>query len=178
MKRILTLGPSSYKNLYTNPANISTENHDSVDAGCQKFTASWVRALAVENPNMPTCPPLESYRKGVSEAVSPLGCTFCMFKVTDAGRLRTEYSRLVDGLVQKGNLPISVTQFANPALLDDIPKEAMPRNIQRAKHFCCLFHCHPPKLQNMSRKSTSIVGLQSCRRRIHPCYGFLGCKAN
>lgn len=27
------------------------------------------------------------------------------FKATDAGRLRAEYNRLVDGLAQRGNLP-------------------------------------------------------------------------
>lgn len=57
------------------------------------------------------------------------------FKETDAGRLRAEYNRLVDGLAQRGNLPISDTWLSNPALPDDILKEAVPGNIRRAEHF-------------------------------------------
>ncbi|RVW54822.1 DNA repair helicase XPD [Vitis vinifera] len=57
------------------------------------------------------------------------------FKATDAGRLRAEYNRLVEGLAQRGNLPISDTWLANPALPDDILKEAVPGNIRRAEHF-------------------------------------------
>ncbi|XP_058197860.1 general transcription and DNA repair factor IIH helicase subunit XPD [Rhododendron vialii] len=57
------------------------------------------------------------------------------FKATDAGRLRAEYNRLVEGLAQRGNLPISDTWLSNPALPDDIVKEAVPGNIRRAEHF-------------------------------------------
>ncbi|GJN36073.1 hypothetical protein PR202_gb24909 [Eleusine coracana subsp. coracana] len=57
------------------------------------------------------------------------------FKATDANRLRAEYNRLVDGLAQRGNLPISDAWLANPALPDDILKEAVPGNIRRAEHF-------------------------------------------
>ncbi|AQK42104.1 DNA repair helicase UVH6 [Zea mays] len=57
------------------------------------------------------------------------------FKATDANRLRAEYNRLVDGLAQRGNLPISDAWLANPSLPDDILKEAVPGNIRRAEHF-------------------------------------------
>lgn len=57
------------------------------------------------------------------------------FKATDAGRLRDEYNRLVEGLAQRGNLPMTDTWLANPALPDDILKEAVPGNIRRAEHF-------------------------------------------
>ncbi|KAL6594559.1 hypothetical protein ACP70R_048297 [Stipagrostis hirtigluma subsp. patula] len=57
------------------------------------------------------------------------------FKATDANRLRAEYNRLVDGLAQRGNLPISDAWLASPALPDDILKEAVPGNIRRAEHF-------------------------------------------
>ncbi|KAF8725850.1 hypothetical protein HU200_020411 [Digitaria exilis] len=57
------------------------------------------------------------------------------FKATDANRLRAEYNRLVDGLAQRGNLPISDAWLANPALPDDILREAVPGNIRRAEHF-------------------------------------------
>ncbi|KAK9988955.1 hypothetical protein SO802_029194 [Lithocarpus litseifolius] len=57
------------------------------------------------------------------------------FKATDAGRLRAEYNRLVEGLAQRGNLPFTDNWLSNPALPDDILKEAVPGNIRRAEHF-------------------------------------------
>ncbi|KAJ0975651.1 hypothetical protein J5N97_017616 [Dioscorea zingiberensis] len=57
------------------------------------------------------------------------------FKATDAGRLRAEYNRLVEGLAQRGNLPLTDSWLANPALPDDILKEAVPGNIRKAEHF-------------------------------------------
>ncbi|KAK6141419.1 hypothetical protein DH2020_024824 [Rehmannia glutinosa] len=71
--RILALGLSSRKNLCVNPRVVSAENRDSVDAACRKLTASWVRALAVENPNIPTCEFFENYEKAASDAVLPPG---------------------------------------------------------------------------------------------------------
>ncbi|GER24815.1 RAD3-like DNA-binding helicase protein [Striga asiatica] len=271
--RILALGLSSRKNLCVNPRVVSAENRDSVDAACRKLTASWVRALAVENPNIPTCEFFEDYEKAGSDAVLPPGvytlqllysssvtkfylvdaceerlliCTmfflhqflvvrklcsvlsavdlrvfgkekgWCPYflarhmvqfanvvvysyqylldpkvagiiskemqrecvvvfdeahnidnvciealsvsvrmqtlegatrnlnrmsqeidrlKATDAGRLRAEYNRLVEGLAQRGNLPIGDSWFANPTLPEDILKEAVPGNIRRAEHF-------------------------------------------
>ncbi|KAL2939574.1 General transcription and DNA repair factor IIH helicase subunit XPD [Bienertia sinuspersici] len=202
---------------------------DSVDAGCRKLTASWVRALAIENPNIPTCSFYDEYEKSGSEAVLPPGvytlqdlrafgkkkgwCPYFLarhmvqfanvvvysyqylldpkvagiiskemqresvvvfdeahnidnvciealsvsvrrqtlegatrniskmsqeierFKATDASKLRAEYSRLVEGLAQRGNLPNGDTWLSNPALPDDILKEAVPGNIRRAEHF-------------------------------------------
>uniref|UniRef100_A0A7N2M2N3 DNA 5'-3' helicase n=1 Tax=Quercus lobata TaxID=97700 RepID=A0A7N2M2N3_QUELO len=57
------------------------------------------------------------------------------FKATDAGRLRAEYNWLVEGLAQRGNLPFTDNWLSNPALPDDILKEAVPGNIRRAQHF-------------------------------------------
>lgn len=227
--RILAVGLSSRKNLCINPSVVSAENRDSVDAACRKLTASWVRALAMENPNIPTCPFLENYEKAGSEAILAPGvytlqdlrvfgkekgwCPYFLarhmvqfanvvvysyqylldpkvagiiskemqkesvvvfdeahnidnvciealsvsvrrqtlegatrnisrmsqeierFKATDAGKLRSEYNRLVEGLAQRGNLPIGDTWLSNPALPDDILKEAVPGNIRRAEHF-------------------------------------------
>lgn len=227
--KILALGLSSRKNLCINPSVVSAENRDSVDAACRKLTASWVRALAVENPNTSTCPFFENLDKAGSDAVLPPGvytlhdlkvfgkmkgwCPYFLarhmvqfanvvvysyqylldpkvasiiskemqresvvvfdeahnidnvciealsvsvrrqtlegatrnlsrmtqeierFKATDAGRLRAEYNRLVEGLAQRGNLPISDTWLANPALPNDILKEAVPGNIRKAEHF-------------------------------------------
>lgn len=71
--KILALGLSSRKNLCINPSVVSAENRDSVDAACRKLTASWVRALAVENPNTSTCPFFENLDKAGSDAVLPPG---------------------------------------------------------------------------------------------------------
>jgi hypothetical protein len=60
---------------------------------------------------------------------------FSRFKATDAQRLRAEYNRLVEGLAQRGTLPQNDQMLANPALPDDILKEAVPGNIRRAEHF-------------------------------------------
>ncbi|KAL1823340.1 hypothetical protein ACET3Z_010118 [Daucus carota] len=56
-------------------------------------------------------------------------------KATYAGRLCSEYNRLVEGLAQRGNLPNNDTWLENPILPDDILMEAVPGNIRRAKHF-------------------------------------------
>uniref|UniRef100_A0A803L7Y3 Helicase ATP-binding domain-containing protein n=1 Tax=Chenopodium quinoa TaxID=63459 RepID=A0A803L7Y3_CHEQI len=67
------VGLSSRKNLCINPAVVSAENRDSVDAGCRKLTASWVRDLAIENPNIPTCSFFENFEKAGLEEILPLG---------------------------------------------------------------------------------------------------------
>ncbi|TYI68341.1 hypothetical protein E1A91_D08G082200v1 [Gossypium mustelinum] len=227
--RILAIGLSSRKNLCVNPTVVAAENRDSVDAGCRKLTASWVRALAEENTDVTTCEFFESYEKAASAAVLPPGvytlqelrafgkekglCPYFLarhmvqfanvvvysyqylldpkvagiiskemqkesvvvfdeahnidnvciealsvsvrrqtlegatrnlsrisqeidrFKATDTSILRAEYNRLVEGLVLGGNLPITDNWLSNPALPDDILKEAVPGNIRRAEHF-------------------------------------------
>ncbi|GLT37015.1 hypothetical protein SLA2020_113590 [Shorea laevis] len=227
--RILAIGLSSRKNLCVNPGVLSAENRDSVDAACRKLTASWVRTMAAENPNVPTCEYFEDYERAGGEALLPPGvytlqdlrafgrekgwCPYFLarrmvqfanvivysyqylldpkvagiiskelpkesvvvfdeahnidnvciealsvsvrrqtlegatrnlnrisqeidrFKATDAGRLRAEYNRLVEGLALRGNLPTTDIWLANPALPDDILKEAVPGNIRRAEHF-------------------------------------------
>ncbi|KAH0663986.1 hypothetical protein KY284_028917 [Solanum tuberosum] len=227
--RMLAIGLSSRKNLCVNPSVVSAENRDSVDAGCRKLTASWVRAIAVENPNIPTCSFYENYdaadkagtstlpagvytlqelrlygkekgwcpyflarhmvqqanvvvysyqylldpkvagiiskemerecvvvfdeahnidnvciealsvsvRKqtleGATRNLSRMSNEIERLKATDAGRLRVEYNRLVEGLAQR--LPAQDVWLANPALPDDIMKEAVPGNIRKAEHF-------------------------------------------
>ncbi|KAL1319520.1 hypothetical protein HN51_071787 [Arachis hypogaea] len=227
--KILALGLSSRKNLCVNQRVLTAENRDSVDAGCRKLTASWVRALAAENTSVPTCEFFEQYERAGSAAVLPPGvytlqdlrifgkekgwCPYFLarhmvqfanvvvysyqylldpkvagiiskemqkesvvvfdeahnidnvciealsvsvrrqtiegarrnlhrmsqeidkFKATDAGRLRAEYNRLVEGLALRGDLPATDAWLANPALPDDILKEAVPGNIRRAEHF-------------------------------------------
>ncbi|KAK8614635.1 hypothetical protein V6N13_068432 [Hibiscus sabdariffa] len=189
--RILAIGLSSRKNLCVKPTVVASENRDSVDAGCRKLTASWVRAMAAENPDVPTCEFFENYEKAASAAVLPPGVytlqvagiiskemqkesvvvfdeahnidNVCIealsvsirrqtlegatrnltrisqeidgFKATDASKLRAEYNRLVEGLALRGNLPIADNWLSNPALPDDILKEAVPGNIRKAEHF-------------------------------------------
>ncbi|PKA64061.1 DNA repair helicase UVH6 [Apostasia shenzhenica] len=72
---------------------------------------------------------------GATRNLNRIGQEIDRFKATDAGRLRAEYNRLVEGLAQRGNLPRTDTWLANPALPDDILKEAVPGNIRRAEHF-------------------------------------------
>ncbi|KAK6937520.1 DEAD2 [Dillenia turbinata] len=73
--------------------------------------------------------------EGASRNLSRMAQEIDRFKATDAGRLCAEYNRLVEGLAQSGNLPITDTWLSNPALPDDILKEAVPGNICRAEHF-------------------------------------------
>ncbi|GJV88075.1 DNA repair helicase XPD [Tanacetum coccineum] len=247
--RLLALGLSSRKNLCVNEEVVSKENRDSVDAGCRKLTASWVRDMAVSDNSVKLCEFYEGFERSGSEAVLPPGvytlqtlkledkcgsgavlppvvyedlrvfgkakgwCPYFLarhmvqfanvvvysyqylldpkvagiiskemqresvvvfdeahnidnvciealsvsvrkqtlegatrnlnkmsqeidrFKATDERRLRAEYDRLVDGLAQRGNLPRGDTWLANPALPDDILKEAVPGNIRKAQHF-------------------------------------------
>ncbi|XP_024163429.1 general transcription and DNA repair factor IIH helicase subunit XPD isoform X1 [Rosa chinensis] len=226
---ILAIGLSSRKNLCVNPNVLAAENRDSVDAACRKLTASWVRAAAIGNPNVPSCEFFEQFERAGQGIVLPSGvytlqdlrafgkaegwCPYFLarrmveaanvvvysyqylldpkvagiiskelqkesvvvfdeahnidnvciealsvsvrrqtlegarrnlskmqqdierFKATDAGRLRQEYNRLVEGLAQGGNLPITDAWLQNPALPDDILKEAVPGNIRKADHF-------------------------------------------
>ncbi|GFY98784.1 RAD3-like DNA-binding helicase protein [Actinidia rufa] len=236
------LGFSSRKNLCVNPSVVSGGKRDSVDARCQKITASWVREFAGENPNVPICPFFENFERAGSDALLPPGvytlqdlrafgkekgwcpyflarhmvqfanvvvCSYqylldpkvagfisremqresvvvfdeahnidnvCIeaFSVsvrmqtlegatknlnklaqemerlneTDAGRLRAEYNRLVEGLAKGGNLhskcsstnAVKDTWLSNPALPDDILKEAVPGNMRRAEHFLFVLH--------------------------------------
>ncbi|KAJ0742611.1 putative DNA helicase [Helianthus annuus] len=73
--------------------------------------------------------------EGATRNINKMAQEINRFKATDAGRLRAEYNRLVDGLAQRGDLPTGDTWLANPALPDDILKEAVPGNIRRAEHF-------------------------------------------
>ncbi|KAF5180044.1 Dna repair helicase xpd [Thalictrum thalictroides] len=227
--KILAIGLSSRKNLCINPNVVSANSRDSVDAACRKRTASWVRELAITNPNIETCEFFEGFERVADNVILPAGvytlqdlraygkqkgwCPYYLarrmvpkanvvvysyqymldpkvagiiskemqrecvvvfdeahnidnvciealsvsvrrqtlegatrnlskmaqeidrLKKTDANRLRAEYNRLVDGLAQRGNLPITDAWLANPALPDDILKEAVPGNIRKAEHF-------------------------------------------
>lgn len=80
--KILAIGLSSRKNLCVNSRVLAAENRDSVDAACRKRIASWVRALAAENPNVETCEFFENYEKAASAAVLPPGVYTLQVKIT------------------------------------------------------------------------------------------------
>ncbi|KAL9617092.1 MAG: hypothetical protein Q9160_008082 [Pyrenula sp. 1 TL-2023] len=56
-------------------------------------------------------------------------------KETDSDKLQSEYQKLVEGLREAGDARDEDTFMANPALPDDLLKEAVPGNIRRAEHF-------------------------------------------
>ncbi|KAI3899905.1 hypothetical protein MKW92_041610 [Papaver armeniacum] len=73
--------------------------------------------------------------EGATRNLSKMSHEIDRFKATDANRLHAEYNRLVEGLAQRGNLALTDAWLANPALPDDILKEAVPGNIRKAEHF-------------------------------------------
>ncbi|OBT40634.1 DNA repair helicase rad15 [Pseudogymnoascus sp. WSF 3629] len=56
-------------------------------------------------------------------------------KDTDAEKLQNEYAKLVEGLREADEAREEDTFMSNPALPDDLLKEAVPGNIRRAEHF-------------------------------------------
>ncbi|KAL0254962.1 TFIIH/NER complex ATP-dependent 5'-3' DNA helicase subunit [Diplodia seriata] len=56
-------------------------------------------------------------------------------KATDAEKLSNEYSKLVEGLRAADEARDEDSFMSNPALPDDLLKEAVPGNIRRAEHF-------------------------------------------
>ncbi|GJP52874.1 hypothetical protein CLOM_g11960 [Closterium sp. NIES-68] len=72
LPRILALGLSSRKNLCIHPVVAGEGSRESVDAGCRKRTASWVRAAAMENPDIEVCTYFDQFdRKGQEAALPP-----------------------------------------------------------------------------------------------------------
>lgn len=56
-------------------------------------------------------------------------------KASDAVKLQNEYQKLVEGLREADEARQEEQLMANPALPDDLLKEAIPGNIRRAEHF-------------------------------------------
>ena len=71
--QILALGLSSRKNLCIHPQVSGEGSRESVDSGCRKRTASWVRAAAIDNPDIEQCSFYEDYEKKGAEALLPPG---------------------------------------------------------------------------------------------------------
>lgn len=76
----------------------------------------------------------DSLRKAARGA-SNLETKITEMKDTDAEKLQSEYAKLVDGLRQADEQRDEGAFMANPALPDDLLKEAVPGNIRRAEHF-------------------------------------------
>ncbi|KAK9916757.1 hypothetical protein WJX75_006598 [Coccomyxa subellipsoidea] len=87
-------------------------------------------------------------------------------KATDEQRLKAEYQRLIGGLQERGALPRGRPTpggedwLANPALPEDILREAVPGNIRRAEHFCAFLKRLVEHLKG--RISVQIVEQESC----------------
>lgn len=71
--KMLALGLSSRKNLCIHPEVSGEGSRESVDAGCRKLTASWMRALAIDNPNIESCQFYEEYDRVGADALLPSG---------------------------------------------------------------------------------------------------------
>jgi DNA excision repair protein ERCC-2 len=56
-------------------------------------------------------------------------------KETDAEKLQDEYNKLVEGLREADEARQEDAFMTNPALPEDLLKEAVPGNIRRAEHF-------------------------------------------
>lgn len=75
-----------------------------------------------------------SLRKATRGAIS-LEQKIEQMKTTDADKLQNEYAKLVEGLREADEARAEDQFMANPALPDDLLKEAVPGNIRRAEHF-------------------------------------------
>lgn len=76
----------------------------------------------------------DSLRKAARGA-SNLEQKITEMKDTDAEKLQNEYSKLVEGLREADEARDEGAFMSNPALPDDLLKEAVPGNIRRAEHF-------------------------------------------
>ncbi|KAF2244857.1 TFIIH basal transcription factor complex helicase-like protein subunit [Trematosphaeria pertusa] len=76
----------------------------------------------------------DSLRKA-TRGVNNLDRKITEMKSTDAEKLQNEYAKLVEGLRAADEARDENAFMANPALPDDLLKEAVPGNIRRAEHF-------------------------------------------
>ncbi|KAI6807079.1 DNA repair helicase [Hortaea werneckii] len=76
----------------------------------------------------------DSLRKAARGA-SNLEKKITEMKDTDAEKLQSEYAKLVEGLREADEQRDEEAFMSNPALPDDLLKEAVPGNIRRAEHF-------------------------------------------
>ena len=70
-----------------------------------------------------------------SQNLTELQKSLDQMKEKDAGRLREEYERLVNGLAESGTLPFNAELMSNPVLPEEILHQAVPGNLRRADNF-------------------------------------------
>eukprot|EP00877_Chromochloris_zofingiensis_P005022 jgi/Chrzof1/14520/Cz09g05250.t1 len=70
---ILALGLSSRKNLCVHPKVAEEGSRESVDAGCRRLTASWIREKARTDPAIEVCEFFEAHERAGQEALLPPG---------------------------------------------------------------------------------------------------------
>lgn len=73
-----------------------------------------------------------------SRSVQLLADRIQEIKVRDAGRLREEYDRLVEGLQRASENRLTDQIMASPIIPDDLLREAVPGNIRQGEHFVAL----------------------------------------
>ncbi|CAH2039067.1 unnamed protein product [Thlaspi arvense] len=151
--KILAIGLSSRKNLCVNPQVLAAENRDSVDAACRKRTASWVRALSAENPNVELCDYFENYEKAAENALLPPGvytledlrafgknrgwCPYFLARhmVQFANVIVYSYQYLLDpkvaGIISKELQKESVVVFDEAHNIDNVCIEALSVSVRR-----------------------------------------------
>lgn len=59
-------------------------SRESVDAGCRRLTASWVREAALKSPDIETCSFFEGHEKAGQEALLPPGMPSNTANVNDS----------------------------------------------------------------------------------------------
>ncbi|KAI3996620.1 hypothetical protein MKX01_009452 [Papaver californicum] len=121
---VLSLGLSSRKNLCINPNVNSTDSRDSVDAGCRKLTASWVRETALNNPNNAVCDSLRIMRK----LVPKLFCLSGVYTLQDLRSFGREKGwcpyYLARQMIQCANIVVYTYQYMiDPKVAGLISKE-------------------------------------------------------
>lgn len=77
-------------------------------------------------------------------------------KSTDAEKLANEYEKLVQGLQEASDARNEDAFMSNPALPDDLLKEAVPGNIRRAEHFIAFLKRFVEYLKTRMRVTNSI----------------------
>ena len=83
--KMLALGLSSRKNLCIHPVVSGEGSRESVDAGCRKRTASWVRAAAMENADIEVCTYFDGFDRAGADGMLPAG-VYTLHELREFGR--------------------------------------------------------------------------------------------
>ncbi|KAF6250426.1 DNA repair helicase [Scenedesmus sp. NREL 46B-D3] len=83
---IMALGLSSRKNLCIHPQVAEEGSRESVDAGCRRLTASWVREAALKSADIETCSFFDGHEKAGQEALLPPAGVYTLHDLRVFGR--------------------------------------------------------------------------------------------